>query len=510
MRTKIYQKPLAKYFPNVKYELVRDHRYFSTFDIQKKENFPLLQSIVSSLQDIIVIFDKNHTVLHILGNCEEKIGIKPELLIGKTIFDILPTKIAEVHNEIYTRALNGYVDVFECEFFIKGKDTCFQTTLSPWKVKEEICGVIGIVRDITEQRNTQQQLRFQKVLLESQMETASHGILSVDTEGSVMSYNQSFLNLWGIDKDIMESKDDNFIIQTILEKVKEPENFLAKIKELYNSPDKKGKDEIYLHNGTVFERYTAPLSDDNNQHIGRVWFFHDITVHKNLEHQKELLLGMASHELKNNIASIKAFNQLVQKRVKDQHDEKSEEYLAKVDTKIHSITTLIQDLLDMTRIRTEKFELKKEVFNFDEFMDNFIAEITQTHTTHTLTKKDSNVGFIYADPEKLEQVFDNLVRNAIKYSPDANTVIIHIKKVKHSVVISIQDFGIGIPAEKLDSIFLPFERVEHANRSKFPGFGLGLYITSEIIKLHNGTISVESTLGKGSIFKIILPINTGA
>jgi two-component system CheB/CheR fusion protein len=144
-------------------------------------------------------------------------------------------------------------------------------------------------------------------------------------------------------------------------------------------------------------------------------------------------------------------------------------------------------------------------------LDELIAECAEelqagSKKHRIIIKGDTNIQ-IHADKNRLEQVIINLVANAIKYSPDADNVIIDVQKVDEGIKISVTDFGIGIPAENVPLIFDRFYRVDE-NSQRYAGLGLGLYISSEIIRQHQSHINIESTVGEGSTFWFIIPFTT--
>lgn len=133
----------------------------------------------------------------------------------------------------------------------------------------------------------------------------------------------------------------------------------------------------------------------------------------------------------------------------------------------------------------------------------------QTTTAKHTIRFDSNTHHrIYADRDRLSQVIVNLISNAIKYSPEAHDVIVSLTESQEGLDIHVQDFGIGIPSSHVDKIFQRFYRVFDATDQTFPGLGMGLYISAEIIERHGGTLSVKSEQGKGSVFFVHLPFHS--
>lgn len=231
----------------------------------------------------------------------------------------------------------------------------------------------------------------------------------------------------------------------------------------------------------------------------------DITERKELERRRDDFIGIASHELKTPLSSIKGYTQLLERMVRETDNAKAKLYLAKTSTYIDRLNSLITDLLDVSRIQAGKLQFDISEFDFDALVKDGVESIQPTTTHHQIEVRGKADIKIEADRNRLEQVLTNLLTNAIKYSPQATKVIVRVKKNDATIEISVQDFGIGIPKEKQARIFERFYRVESSAKS-FPGLGIGLYISNEIVERHGGKLKIESEEGQGSVFTIILPL----
>ncbi len=251
----------------------------------------------------------------------------------------------------------------------------------------------------------------------------------------------------------------------------------------------------------------VPVHDEKGKVIQ--WFGTNTNVSKQveLERQKDEFLGIASHELKTPVTSIKAYGQVLQTMFQRKGDVKAVEALQKMDSQINKLTNLIGDLLDVTKIQSGRLEFHKEYFDFNELVYEIIDEMQLTTERHILTKDLAQTKSVYGDRERIGQVLINLISNAIKYSPHTDKIIITTNNDKGNVKLCVQDFGVGIPKEKQDKIFEQFFRISGPHYNTVPGLGLGLYISSEIIKRQKGKIWVESIVGKGSSFCFSLPIS---
>lgn len=241
----------------------------------------------------------------------------------------------------------------------------------------------------------------------------------------------------------------------------------------------------------------------------------DITESKRLERQKDEFLGIASHELKTPVTSLKAFGQVIQRLLESRGDEKSVLLLQKMDTQINKLTNLIGDLLDISKIEGGRLQFHNDTFVFDDLLDEVIEEIQRTTDKHMLVKKGKTGKKINGDRDRIGQVIINFLTNAIKYSPDSKDIIIHSSVDKKELTLCVQDFGVGIPQDNLDHVFERFYRVSGKSHDTVPGMGLGLFIAAEIIKRQGGRIWAESKQGtrlpagrQGSKFCFTLPLMT--
>ncbi|MET0637405.1 MAG: PAS domain S-box protein [Chitinophagaceae bacterium] len=249
-----------------------------------------------------------------------------------------------------------------------------------------------------------------------------------------------------------------------------------------------------------------PQFDTNGAFIGYIGACVDITEQKSLQQQKDDFIGIASHELKTPVTSIKGYAQLLEQLLVDKGDLKEAGMMQRMNKQIDRLTNLIGDLLDVTKINAGKLQFNESVFDFNPMVRELVEELQRTTLKHLLVEIYEETGYVYADKERIGQVITNLISNAIKYSPGSEKIIIRTYQDGVNVVMSVQDFGIGIARDKQAHVFEQFYRVSGNMQHSFPGLGLGLYISSEIVQREMGSIWVKSEEGKGSTFSFQLPI----
>src|SRR5258706_3754668 len=217
-------------------------------------------------------------------------------------------------------------------------------------------------------------------------------------------------------------------------------------------------------------------------------------------------LSIASHELRTPLAVLKLQTQYLHRRLAMQGLDDDVAILAKMEVQIQKMERLNRDLLNISKIQAGRLEYVEGRVDLNQLLRESAGVMHQMHPTHTIVVRGSAPTSVLGDAGRLGQVFSNLLSNAIKYSPHADTVEVEIGSSAEAITISVRDHGIGIPQEQRERIFERFYRAINASRQGFPGLGIGLYLVAEIIKQHGGTIRVESAMGQGSTFHVVLPL----
>lgn len=222
-----------------------------------------------------------------------------------------------------------------------------------------------------------------------------------------------------------------------------------------------------------------------------------------LNSKKDEFIGMASHELKTPLTSITCYLQVLHRL---ETTEKSKTFISKMVQQVKKLSSLVSDLLDVSKIEAGKLQLVKRDFDLMTIIEDAIELIQNSQTSHNIVlKKDLNTISVNADSQRIEQLVINLLTNAVKYSPSAQIVEVLVTRHDDNINIGVRDQGMGIPIEKQKHIFTRFYRIDGVNPS-ISGLGIGLYICKEVVDRHNGKIWVESTPGQGSTFWFTLPL----
>jgi signal transduction histidine kinase len=238
-----------------------------------------------------------------------------------------------------------------------------------------------------------------------------------------------------------------------------------------------------------------------------VSILHDVTERIQAEQRKDTFISMTSHELKTPVTSLKGFSYVLKRHLSKREDTQALSYLERMNVQFERLTRLINDLLDISRMQSDKLMLRVEPVDLDALIDETVETVQATTTTHRLAVRGKTGVRVMGDFERLGQVFINLLTNAIKYSPQAEKVVVHrgLEAEGQQVVVRVQDFGIGIDPVHHKKIFERFYQVTDSKEKTYPGLGVGLYISSEIVARHQGRMWVESRKGQGATFVVTLP-----
>lgn len=248
------------------------------------------------------------------------------------------------------------------------------------------------------------------------------------------------------------------------------------------------------------------IHNQRGEVIAAATILHDITQLKELEKRKDDFVNIASHELKTPITSMKLYLELLSRQLKQSGDKEAQKTLKSIRYQSDRLQELVSDLLDVSRLQTGKLAFSKQTFKLNDLVIETVDQLKGAAKNQNLIIKNSTPMMVNADRFRIYQVLTNLITNAIKYSGPNTDIIIKLKKEADKAVVCVQDHGIGIDKAHLRKVFDRLYQVSDSKEQTFPGFGMGLYISKEIVKRHQGQIWVESEKGKGSTFYFSLPL----
>lgn len=358
---------------------------------------------------------------------------------------------------------------------------------------------------LTLYKQTEQARKINQDIINSVRE----GIQLVDERGRIRQVNRQWGEMMG-QQDISSVK--GFSIQRWLPMIKESVRDHAELVAFMLGVI---HDQFHDHEKVIYQtneespRFIQVYFEtiyNGQEKIGTIFVHRDMTSEYEIDRMKSELVSTVSHELRTPLSSVLGFTELM--LTKDVSSDKQKKYLATIQREAQRLTSLINDFLDVQRMEAGKQSYSMHLLHLEPIIEEIIeAQALQT-TKHSIhyQKKIDPVPMMKGDPDRIKQVFTNLMNNAIKYSPNGGTITISAKADKQHLIISISDEGLGIPEEALPLLFNKFSRIDNTDRREIGGTGLGLAISKEIMKAHSGKIKVESSLGKGSIFSLYFPL----
>lgn len=233
----------------------------------------------------------------------------------------------------------------------------------------------------------------------------------------------------------------------------------------------------------------------------------DITEQKLDDQRKNDFIGMVSHELKTPLTSLSAYIQMLLAKAQNNKDTFTAGALEKAKKQVHKMTTMINGFLNVTRLESGKIHIDKQSFDMSELISEAEEEAKATITSHHIIFEPVEATIVKADRDKIGHVVNNFISNAVKYSPLGSTINVACIQVDGKAQVSVKDQGIGIRPADIKKLFERYYRVENVSTKSISGFGIGLYLCSEIIERHNGSIWVESKVDEGSTFYFTIPLD---
>lgn len=396
--------------------------------------------------------------------------------------------------------------------------------ISPVKDKKgNVTHFIGVQNDITDRKRYEIELREEKASVDKKIEertrelyeneaflssiiqTVRESLLVLDADYRVLSANNYFLNSFKvttedtIGKILFELGNHQWDIDQL-------KDLLTKILPTNNPVIDFEAEHDFPYIGKKIMLVNAYRVEFEGQYKDRILIaIEDITDKKEIDRRKDDFLSIASHELKTPLTTIKGFVQLLERMIPENSPEKFVTTLGKVSVYVDRLNNLISELLDTSKIQSGNIEIHNEPFDIDRLVKDTVDNLALATPAYNISISSNTKATILGDELQISQVINNLVSNAIKYSPGKNKIDVYCNRVGSFVKVSVTDYGMGISQQDQTKIFERFFRARDIQK-KFPGMGIGLYICHEIIAKHNGTLWVESEIGSGSTFNFTLPI----
>ena len=486
-------------------------------------------------------------------SAEDAIGHNPRILKSGV-------QSREFYDQMWQTLFAG--QVWTGELINKRKDGSLyheEMTITP--VRDAVGAVthfVAIKQDVTERKRVEVELRTKTAFLEAQTESTLDGLLVVDEQNRKTLQNRQFRRIFRIPQHIFEQQGDEATLQYVLSLVKNPEQFLNRVKYLFAHRDETSRDEILLKDGRVVDRFTAPVIDAKGHYYGRFCTFRDITdklrVQEELQKSKEAaeaanrakseFLANMSHEIRTPMNGIIGLTGLA---LETKLTPEQREYMKGVLLSAESLLKIINSILDFSKIEARKLELERIEFDLRDVLETCVKSLAwQAHEKQLelLYEVRSDVPeALFGDPTRLNTVIANLIGNAVKFTDQGEILVLVERETElierllpagnvttsdstdsanetstemngaglnltpdgcgEEIVclrFTISDTGIGIPAEKQERLFQAFTQADSSTTRQYGGTGLGLVICRKVVELMGGRIWIHSEIGQGSQF----------
>jgi len=328
------------------------------------------------------------------------------------------------------------------------------------------------------------------------------GVMVTNRNLEVVLHNPALMRLL----EVMRELENPFPISEIFQQ----ESFLDTLRKIQSgesAADEAVSQELRIGKKTL-RAISAPALGPDKAATGTVTVLEDVTAFKQLDQMKSDFVNMVAHELRSPLVSIRQINTVLLEGLAGPLKEKQQEFIDRGVRKIDGLLDLINDLLNVARLEAGGYVESQVPTDIGEVIEQTVSLMDPRAREQriTLHYECEDLKPVQANPKTIEQVFTNLISNAINYSPNGGGVSVKACCRGEYLEIKVADNGVGIPSDELPKIFDKFYRVKHSQTRQVTGTGLGLSIVKGIVEAHRGTIEVDSELGRGTTFRILLPV----
>jgi PAS domain S-box-containing protein len=374
-----------------------------------------------------------------------------------------------------------------------------------------------LIQDVSEQVRAKREIEAlaqmmaeRSARLDSILGSMTDGLWVYDANGNVVDVNQAALTMFGLGSrtEAIENADFERFNLRYPDGRRVPDDDLPFARALRGMtvPDYLAIGR-HVISGKDLDLSIAAAPIESNGIVGAVLVMRDITALQELDRKKDEFLSVASHELRTPLTTIKGYTQLLAQTVADLGTEERMTYLNAVLGEVDRMMGLISELLDVSRIETNRLQIDPQPIRWLEFIERRVSAFRIQNPQRQIKFGGSiDETKLLVDPDRMRQVVDNLLSNAIKYSGETSDIDVHVSQEDGHMLTAVIDHGIGIPTDEIPKLFERFHRARNVSSRYYGGLGLGLYIAKAIIEAHQGSISVDSEEGRGARFTIRLPM----
>ena len=383
------------------------------------------------------------------------------------------------------------------------------TTTQQLVVRAAFFAVLGGGTAVAGRRLRESERRYQATVARQSalIDSTLDGISLTDADGNILIMNAPIVRM-GIELGMPIDGTVPERLLAIADNVTEPERYRRRMLELANTPKEAASDEFEIaETGRVYRGYAEPVTDESGRFAGRIWTLREVTADRELDRMRDAFVATVSHELRTPLTSIAGFVEMLQGETEGLSED-ARTYLRVIGRSSERLQHLVEDLLLMAQIEARRLEL-----NWEPTDVGALARLAVESSRPVAAEKDVKIDIetdgapeIRADPGRIAQVLDNLVSNAVKFTPKGGSVSVTVDGDENAARLVVADSGFGIPADEQDMVFSRFFRARNAMENAIPGTGLGLAITKALVERHGGHITLSSQEDSGTRVTVTLPV----
>jgi two-component system, OmpR family, phosphate regulon sensor histidine kinase PhoR len=416
-------------------------------------------------------------------------------------FDVL-FQVRDKHPDTVVIVITGYATIeHSIEAMKKGAFDFIPKPFSPDQLRAVVNKSIKYTRALQDITDTKSRLRLM-------VNRLMDGVMTTDNEQRIVLTNPAFLHMLGyhgenvVGRLVAEVIPNETLVRMIDEALAmPPEIFTEIVQELCFEP-RDGQSE------RILSVRCSPFRGRTGVNLGTITVLHDITAIKKIERMKSDFVSMVSHEIRSPMNSLLMQMKVILDGLAGEVTDKQREILERASGKMQNLTAMVSELLDLARIEAGLVTDEKETLDIRALLEEqvvFHLPGAQAKNISLQLEPLPVLPTIQANRRGMEEVFTNLITNAIKYSPRDRQIFLSVTLENGYIAVTVRDSGFGIPEEDLEQIFTRFYRVKDSNTREIHGTGLGLAIVKSIVDAHHGSIKVASKLGQGTAFTVLLP-----
>jgi PAS domain S-box-containing protein len=534
-RSQHYEARIIPFSKNECLLLTRDLTEIHRAQEELKDTQALKQVVMDTISDAVITVDDNETIIYCNEVTEKIFGYATSELTGKSLQVIIPDYLKNIHAAAFLHynktGVRKHASWSSLEF--PGLHKNGQQLPLEISFGEAIANgkriFSAIIRDISERKLGEESLKSTTSRLQNLILTIQAGVLVEDEKRKIVLTNQKFCDMFLIPApaEALTGMDCSDAAENSKMLFKKPEEFVARIGQLLRNRETVVNEEMEMVSGKVYARDYVPIFVDNI-YKGHMWLYRDITEIKEVEksllkakqqaeesgNAKQDFLAKMSHELRTPINGVLGLTNLM---FGSSLSSENLEYLKGIKSSGEQLLSIINDILDLSKIEAGKLKLDLIDFNpkqvITQLVKNLQPQAVEKNITLDVKVFSGAPEYLKGDPVRLNQILLNLLSNALKFTTKGGVslvcTVVRQKEKTHYLKFTVTDTGIGIPEDKLQMIFERFTQADQPTATKFGGTGLGLTIVKQLTEMQQGDVHVQSVLGMGTTFEVIIPYEEG-